>query len=174
MKFLYRGGYYLFARFLPKSTFPLLGKSVFLKIRRFLVKRFIAECGVGLNIEQGAYIGNGRRLRVGNYVGIGKNFKMLNADIVIGDYVMMGEDIMVYGSNHNCAKDRRIGEQGNTPISRLEIKGDNWIGARAIILPSCNVIGYGAVIGAGAVVTKDVPDYAIVGGNPAKVLKYRE
>ena len=147
---------------------------MFLKIRRFLVKRFITECGVGLNIEQGAYIGNGRRLRVGNYVGIGKNFKMLNADIVIRDYVMMGEDIMVYGSNHNCAKDRRIGELGNSPISRLEIKGDNWIGARAIILPGCHIIGYGAVIGAGAVVTKDVPNYAIVGGNLARVLKYRE
>ena len=147
---------------------------MFLKIRRFFVKRFIAECGVDLNIEQGAYIGDGRRLRLGNHVGIGKNFKMLNADIMIGDYVMMGEEIMVYGSNHNCSKDKRIGEQGNTPISRLEIKGDNWIGARAIILPSCNVIGYGAVIGAGAVVTKDVPDYAIVGGNLAKVLKYKE
>jgi serine acetyltransferase len=52
------------------------------------------------------------------------------------------------------------------------IKDDVWIGANAIILSGVT-IGQGALIGAGAVVTKDVPPYAIVGGNPAKVIKYR-
>ena len=47
-----------------------------------------------------------------------------------------------------------------------------WIGGRVIILPG-RKIGKGAIIGVGAVVVKDVPDYAIVGGNPAKVLKFR-
>ena len=50
----------------------------------------------------------------------------------------------------------------------------NWIGARAIILPGCKRIGAHSIIGAGAVVTKDVPDYAIVGGNPAKIIRMRK
>ncbi len=57
-------------------------------------------------------------------------------------------------------------------LDNVVIGNDVWIGANAIILPGVN-IGDGAVIGAGTVVTKDVPPYAIVGGNPARVIKYR-
>ena len=53
---------------------------------------------------------------------------------------------------------------------KLIIGHDAWIGSRAIILPGCKRIGIGAVVGAGAIVTKNVPDFAIVGGNPAKNL----
>lgn len=49
-----------------------------------------------------------------------------------------------------------------------------WIGARVTILGKVKRIGTGAIIGAGSVITKDVPDYAIVGGNPAKIIKYRK
>lgn len=55
----------------------------------------------------------------------------------------------------------------------IEIGNDVWIGAHATILPEVNRIGHGAVIGAGAVVNKDVPDYAVVLGNPGRVVKYR-
>ena len=53
------------------------------------------------------------------------------------------------------------------------IGNDVWIGTRSIILPGVK-IGNGVIIGAGAVVTKDVPPYAIVGGNPAKIIKFRK
>ena len=59
----------------------------------------------------------------------------------------------------------------NRPLYQLH--NDVWIGARAIVLPGCKRIGHGAVIGAGSVVTKDVPDWAVVGGNPARVVRYR-
>lgn len=65
-----------------------------------------------------------------------------------------------------------MGQQGEAPLRKVTIKDDVWIGTRAIILPGITV-GKGAIIGAGSVVTKDVPDYAIVGGAPARVLKYR-
>ena len=55
----------------------------------------------------------------------------------------------------------------------LWIGHDAWIGDNALILPRCSRIGIGAVVGAGSVVTKDVPDFAIVAGNPARVLRYR-
>ena len=55
---------------------------------------------------------------------------------------------------------------------KVIIKNDVWIGANSVIMPNIT-IGNGAIIGAGAVVTKDVPDYAIVAGVPAKIIKYR-
>jgi virginiamycin A acetyltransferase len=55
----------------------------------------------------------------------------------------------------------------------LVIDHDAWLGDGALITPGCRRIGIGAVVGAGAVVTKDVPDFAVVVGNPAKILRYR-
>lgn len=131
----------------------------------------------GLVVEQGAYFGNGRNFTVGNEVGLGKNFKSLNRVVIIDDYLMMGEDVLFLGGGHGMERtDIPMGHQtvrddGPTP---LHIAGDVWIGARAIVLPGCRRIGHGSVIGAGSVVTKDVPDWAVVGGNPARVIRYRK
>lgn len=59
------------------------------------------------------------------------------------------------------------------PMRHIVIGNDVWVGRNALILPSVERIGDGAVIGAGAVVTKDVPDFAVVAGNPAKFMKWR-
>ncbi|MEM7624107.1 MAG: CatB-related O-acetyltransferase [Planctomycetota bacterium] len=63
--------------------------------------------------------------------------------------------------------------QGRDRDERLEIGHDAWIGWQAVITPGCSRIGLGAVVAAGAVVTKDVPDFSVVAGNPARVLRYR-
>ena len=79
------------------------------------------------------------------------------------------------GGAHSFADpDKFIGEGEDVPSEPLVIAGDVWIGARAIILPGCKRIGAHSIIGAGSVVTHDVPDYAIVGGNPAKVIRLRK
>lgn len=67
-----------------------------------------------------------------------------------------------------------IGSEGNLLDTPLEIGFDVRIGARVIVLPGCTRIGAHSIIGAGSVVTKDVPDYAIVGGNPAKIIRMRK
>lgn len=85
--------YYCFAQFLPKSTMPVLGK-VSKNIRRFLCCKLFAEAGGKLNVEQGAYFGNGKDIKVGNEVGLGKNFKMLNRTLQMGSYIMMGEEVL--------------------------------------------------------------------------------
>ncbi len=84
-----------------------------------------------------------------------------------------GQETGPGGHNHDRT-DIPMGHQGSTTSTPLHIAGDVWIGARAIILPGCRRIGHGAIIGAGAVVTKDVPDWAVVGGNPARIIKSRK
>lgn len=166
--------YYGFAQFLPKSTMPFLGKAS-KKFRRFLCYKLFAEVGGKLNVEQGAYFGNGKDIKVGNEVGLGKNFKMLNRTLQMGSYIMMGEDVLFLGGSHGHERaDIPMGHQGgNTEKTPLVVEDDVWFGARVIILPGCKHIGKGVIVGAGAVVTKDIPDYAIVGGNPARILKFR-
>ena len=85
---------------------------------------------------------------------------------------MMGPDVMIFTQNHK--NDRLdIPMMLQTDPKRPVVIGDDvWIAARAIILPGVT-IGKGSIIGAGAVVTKDVPEYAVVGGNPARVIRYR-
>ena len=125
-------------------------------------------------VEQGAYFGNGKDIKVGNYVGIGKNFKMQNRTLLAEGELIMGEDVLFLGGGHNFDNlNIPIGKQGTKEKTPLYIGFDVWIGTRVIILPGCKRIGKGVIIGAGSVVTKDIPDYAIVGGNPARVIKVR-
>lgn len=167
--------YYAFARRLPKSTMPVLGKIAY-RLRYRCAKHLFAECGISVNVEQGAYFGNGKRFRVGNNVGIGKDFCLHNRSVVIRNGLLMGENVLFEGGQHSFADpDVPIGSEPETEMpTPLEICGDVWIGARVIVLPGCKRIGAHSIIGAGAVVTHDVPDYAIVGGNPARVIRMRK
>ena len=175
---MYKILYYGFAKYLPKSTAPVFGK-VFKVIREVICRHLFLKDEThrcrNLNVEQGAYFGSGKNFTVGDNVGLGKNFKSFNRIVIIDDYLMMGEDVLFLGGGHNYERtDIPMGQQGGKEPTPLHIAGDVWIGARAIILPGCRRIGHGAIIGAGAIVTMDVPDWAIVGGNPASVIKYRK
>ncbi len=170
----YRWLYYAIARHLPNSRKPVVGRMSQL-FRRWCCKHMFAKCGKLFSVDRGVYIGSGKHIVLGNHVGIGENFALHNTILVTGDNIMIARDVLVLGGGHNFDRtDIPINQQGSKPKSELIIACDVWIGTRAMILPGCRHIGYGAVIGAGAVVTKDVPDYAVVGGNPAKVLKYRK
>ena len=175
---IYKFLYYGFARFLPKSTAPLVGK-VSRTLRATICSHLFThdethQCQK-LNVEKGAYFGSGKNFMVGNEVGLGKNFRSLNRIVTIDDYLMMGEDVLFLGSGHKFDRtDIPMGHQGNMDPTPLFIAGDVWIGARTIVLPGCKRIGHGAIIGAGSVVTRDVPDWAIVGGNPARIIRFRK
>ena len=173
MKNIYLLLYYSFACYLPKSTRPIVGKPA-QRIRRFLCKRIFSTCGIKLNVEDGVYFGNGKDIQIGNEVGLGSNFKSLNRILKIGNYLMMAEDVLFLGGGHKFDRlDIPMAHQSDEPKTPLVIKDDVWIGARVIILPACQRIGKGVIIGAGSVVTKDIQDYAVVGGNPARVIRYR-
>ncbi|MBN2501245.1 MAG: acyltransferase [Anaerolineales bacterium] len=93
-------------------------------------------------------------------------------DVTIGDYVILGPYCVIHSANHNMESlDVPVQQQGfvEMPVTI----GDNvWMGARVTVLPGVT-IGENAVIGAGAVVTKDIPPNAIAVGNPAQVLRLR-
>ena len=139
-------------------------------LRRKCAKNLLAKCGNMVNIEHGAEFSS--RSTIGEGSGIGIN--AICGEVHIGRDVLMGRDFIAVTRNHGFRdKSRTIREQGYENDAPIYIGNDVWIGHRVIVLPGVH-IGNGAVIGAGAVVTKDVPDYAIVGGNPARVIKYRE
>lgn len=92
-------------------------------------------------------------------------------NVVIGEHVLISPNVGIYAQNHGIKKGVLIAMQNNVP-GRVEIKKGAWIGANAVIVGPVT-IGEGAVIGAGCVVTHDVPNDAIVGGNPAKLIGYR-
>jgi maltose O-acetyltransferase len=116
-------------------------------------------------------------ISVGDDVFIGPQAVMTAAKgITIGNKVMMGPRVMFIGGNHNTSrlgvfmadvKEKR--EEDDQPIV---VEDDVWVGAGAIVLKGV-VLGRGSIVAAGAVVTKSVPPYAVVGGTPARVLKWR-
>lgn len=106
---------------------------------------------------------------IGDYTRVGLHNTVIGP-VTIGSHVNLAQGITVTALNHNFSDtSKRIDEQGIS-TKPVVIEDDVWIGANAVILPGVTV-GRHAVVAAGAVVTKDVPPYSIVGGVPAKILK---
>jgi virginiamycin A acetyltransferase len=101
---------------------------------------------------------------------------------VIGRYSSFG-NMKIFNRNHPTSWrsthpfffNKKFGfvSDDQLPFSRLSIGNDVWVGYNSIILPSVSVIGDGAIIGAGAVITKNVPPFAVVAGNPGRIVRYR-
>lgn len=158
--------YMMTAKWLPISQRSTFAK----KFRGFWAKRIALSFGKNVNIERNAVFGPG--LNIGENSGVGINCE-LYGPVTIGDNVMMGPEVVIYTSGHEHSRtDIPMMFQGDTEVESVVIGNDVWIGRRAMIMPGVT-IGDGVIIGAGAVVTKSVPDYAIVGGVPAKVVKSR-
>jgi maltose O-acetyltransferase len=162
--------YYSFARYLPSSDnkYGAWAKVV----RRAICCGLFKRMGHHVNIERRAWFGSGQNVEIGDFSGLGVNCR-INGPVLIGSHLMMGPDVMIVSRRHNFSRlDIPMMFQGDGEPKLVVIEDDVWIGARAIILPGVR-IGRGAIVGAGAVVTKDVPPFTIVGGNPARVIKSR-
>lgn len=135
-------------------------------------KRYHA--GEGLFVEHDVNISRQHYLEgtitIGKHVLFAKHvFIDYSGEVIIHDGVKMANGVIVE-SHHRDLEAYKEGKDVNIP-TRIEIGENAYIGTRAIILDSCNYIGKFARIGAGAVVTKDIPDYAVAVGVPAKVIK---
>ena len=168
-KHICRNLYYHIARKLPASE-EILGK-ISKKFRGFLVRHALDNCGRNVNIERGARFDSS--ISIGDNSGIGINC-LVGGAAVIGRDVMMGPECIFYAQNHAFDRlDIPMNRQGFGEDRPVTVGDDVWFGARVIVLPGVR-IGSHCIIGAGSVVTKDVPDYAVVGGNPARILRMRK
>jgi maltose O-acetyltransferase len=161
--------YYCVAYFLPDSNFP--GGQVYRRARALLCRRFFALAGEGVNVESRVFVADGRHLSLGAHSGLGTGSRVYGA--TIGDNVIIAPQVVFLKDNHRFGDiERPIGGQGRSDIALPIVEDWAWIGERAIILPGRR-IGRGAIVGAGAVVTRDVEPFSIVGGNPARVIGHR-
>ena len=162
--------YYGIARWLPQTgrCFNIGGKS-----RRLLCKHIFLKCGKNVNIEKGACFGSGVNIEIGDFSGIGLN-AFIPGDTIIGNYVMMGPNCIIFQSNHRT-DDITVPMmfQGMTKRKQTIIGEDVWIGQNVTMTPGRH-IAKGSVIAAGCVLTKDFPEYSIIGGNPSRLLKKRK
>jgi len=150
---------------LPVSYFPF-GK-IAKKFRYYCASKIVAQIGKNVNIEKGSSI-LPSTLKIGDNSGIGIN-AFIGDYVTIGNNVMMGPDCLIYTQNHRFDKDK-LQYVGCTETKPVIIQDDVWIGARVIILPGVT-IGKGSTIGAGAIVSNNIPEYSVAVGNPAKVVK---
>lgn len=123
----------------------------------------------GVDESQDSFIRIGCRSFVGHYC----NLRTGGGSIEIGDDVILAQFVSLIASGHGVKRGSIIRLQGVPDKRGIKIGNDVWLGASSVVLPGVT-IGNGAVIGAGAIVTKDVPENAIVVGNPARILRYRE
>ncbi|MBF0594182.1 MAG: acyltransferase [Candidatus Omnitrophica bacterium] len=168
-----------------------------IKVREVCLRPFLGACGVKLSIGRRCSLLGLRNIRVGDKFIAGEYSKvyarkgrisgghclslnsnvMISADvggeITIGDHVMIGPNAALLTSNHGFDRFDLPMRDQDCVSGTIRIGNDVWIGANAVVLPDVRV-DQGAIIAAGAVVTKDVPAYAIVGGVPARVIGSRD
>ena len=128
------------------------------------------DCIVHYGVELERNHGLNGTLSIGNHVNLGKHLHIdYSGEVIIEDGVKIANGVIIE-SHHRDLDAYNLGKDINVP-SRIRVCENVYIGSRAMILDSCHYIGKNARIGAGAVVTKDVPDNAVVVGVPAKVVK---
>ncbi|MCG7376432.1 sugar O-acetyltransferase [Paenibacillus sp. ACRSA] len=139
------------------------------EIRVKMLKEMLGSTGDFLYMEPNIHFDYGYNIHVGNHFYTNFNCTILDVcEVRIGDHCLMGPDVHIYTATHPLDPvQRAAGPEYGKPVT---IGNNVWIGGRAIINPGVN-IGHNVVIASGAVVTKDVPDNVVVGGNPARIIK---
>ncbi len=144
-----------------------------------ILKKLLGKVGKNVGIGVPFYCDHGKSIFIGDDVIVGLNCTFVdNAEIHIGNRVMIAPNVQIYTASHPTLPQERLIDnwEGVSPTyfrtyAKPVIIEDNvWIGGGAIILPGVT-IGKNAVIGAGSVVNKSIPENCVAAGNPCKVIK---
>lgn len=128
-------------------------------------------CGTNVNVE--LYAAFGKNCELGNNSGISRESR-LDGKIIMGENAMMGRECLFFAQNHAFSRTNvPMNRQGYDEEKPIYVGNDVWFGARIIVLGGVH-IGDECVIGADAVVTKDIPSYSLAVENPAHVVKSRK
>ena len=152
-----------------KRLLRLYNRTESMDERQPILRQLLGRVGRNSIIEPPFFCSYGHNIYLGNHVYV--NFMCTifdNNEVRIGDHVMIGPVAQIYTAAHPVQAEPRI--QGVEFAQPITIEDNVWIGGAAVILPGVTV-GRNAVVGAGAVVTRDVPANTVVAGNPAKVVK---
>ena len=141
-----------------------------LKEKEAYLKEVFAECGENCYIELPFHANfGGHHVHLGSYVYANFNLTLVDdGHIYIGDHVMIGPNVVIATAGHPIDPELR---QKNLQFNKdVHIEENVWIGAGVIIMPGIT-IGKNTVIGAGSIVTKDIPENCVAAGNPCRVLR---
>lgn len=147
------------------------------RLRMLILRPLFGSYGSGFSFDSDGFYSY-KNIHVGNNVSLGLRPILMAelSEIRIGNHVMFGPEVVVIGGGHNSTVIGRpmatVHEKTGNEDLGVVIEDDVWVGTRAIILRGV-CVGRGSIVGAGALVTKSVPPYSIVGGNPATVIKFR-
>ncbi len=137
--------------------------------RLSILEKLLGKIGQHSIIEPPFHCSYGRNIYLGEHVYLNFGCTILdNNDVYFGHHVMVGPSVQFYTATHPVEAAIRI--KGFETAQKIIIEDNVWIGGGAIILPGLT-IGLNAVVGAGAVVTKNVPKNTVVAGNPARIIR---
>lgn len=143
-------------------------------LRKFIYSKRLKKTGKNFYIAEKVKIFSAKNMEIGKNVWISPGCTFgATGSLKIGNNVVIGPEVFIWTDNHDFQKPERL-PFNKAVIKKPVIIEDNvWLGGRCCIAPGVR-IGEGAVVAMGAVVSKDVPPCAVVGGNPAKIIKYRD
>lgn len=141
--------------------------------RYLLCRHIFKKCGKKANIERLAQFGCGIDVELGDKSGLGIN-SSVPSDTVIGNNVMMGPNCYILAQNHQFNRiDIPMCLQGYNIKKKTVIGDDVWIGRDVLMTPG-RTISKGTIIAARCVLSKDFPEYSVIGGNPSKLIRLRK
>lgn len=136
--------------------------------RREILERLLGSGGTDAWIQPPFYCDYGQHILLGSRVFFNFNCVVLDVCTVrVGDYTLFGPAVQIYTATHPLDAELRRSREFGKPV---EIGSDVWVGGGAIICPGVR-IGSKSIIGAGSVVTRDIPDGVVAAGNPCRVIR---